>query len=89
MPTPYTDPALPVNPDEAFRRETLRSLDLITTEELLEGLRCSRATLAILREHGLEQLGAGKDKFYRRSTVASAMERHARSKPPGMEADDD
>jgi hypothetical protein len=84
---PYSDGAPPVNPeDDDRRRETLRSLDLISTEELLDGLGCSKKTLAILRRHGLEQLGPGKQKFYRRSAVVAALEREARS---GERTDDD
>lgn len=90
---PYSDGAPNVNPeDEHRRRETLRSLDLITTEELIEGLGCSKATLAILRRHGLEQLGPGKQKYYRRSAVAASLEREARAaqrNDDGTEADDD
>jgi hypothetical protein len=60
--------------------EPTRDLDLITTEELIDALGCSKATRAILRRHGLEPLG-GRQKFYRRSAVMAALA------PPGESFD--
>lgn len=83
----YADGAPSVN-REIQRRNILAALDLVTTDELIAALGCSKATLAELRQHGLEQIGAGKQKFYRASTVAAAMERETRSRN-GMEANDE
>lgn len=79
--TPY-DPGAPgVNgnrpePDAAARerrRVILDGLGLITTEDLLDGLNCSKATLAKYRANGLKALGVGKQKVYEKDQVKAVL----------------
>ena len=67
------------------RRWLLAEMDLVTTDDLLEALGCSKDTFAILREHGLLPIGPGRQKFYRKSAIAQVMESEARSRGTGDE----
>jgi hypothetical protein len=74
----YTPGALGVNlEDEDRRRRLLAEMDLVRTADLMDALGCSKKTLSILRHYGLAPLGVGKQKVYRLSKVADALEKAA------------
>ena len=87
---PYTEGLGPVNrePDilggyyaelehrtEQERRDRLlESMDLVKTEDAIYALECGEEKFGLYRDAGLVQLGAGRQKFFRRSAVAAVME---------------
>ena len=78
-------PSIVMHAMEEQRRTILARMDLITTEDALFALGCSKATLAKYRSAGLKQLGEGRQRFYRMSQVAEVLEALAGESTDGEE----